>query len=472
MNPSADYVLYWMTAARRLHHNFALDRAVGWAEELGLPLVIFEPLRLGYRWSSERMHRFVVEGMRDNGAAAAAAGIRYVSYVERRRGDGRGLLEALAEHAALVVADEFPAFFLPRMLDAASAKLDALVESVDSNGIVPLRDPDRTFNTAASFRRHLQKTISPFLEQWPQADPLTVNVLRGATLPDLSRWELWDHTQPDAPLRLEFEENVPAVNSKGGAEAAQALLADFFTERFERYGNDRNQVDDGAASGLSPYLHFGHVSTHQIVREVLTRGGFEFGRPAPKATGSRAGWWGCSEPAESFLDELITWRELGFNRSFMDPDGYAEFSSLPTWARESMDVHRGDPRDAVYTLGQFDRAETHDEIWNAAQRELVQTGRMHNYLRMLWAKMIYAWSASPEDALEVMIHLNNKYALDGRDPNSYSGIFWTMGRYDRAWGPERPVFGKLRYMTSQSTRRKINLKKYLVRFGPPPPLFA
>ncbi|MFT6398043.1 MAG: deoxyribodipyrimidine photo-lyase [Bradymonadia bacterium] len=462
-----------MTSARRLDHNFALDRAVEWCEGLGLPLVIFEPLRLGYRWSSERMHRFVIEGMRDNGLAAAAAGVTYFPYVEPSRGAGRGLLKTLADRAAVVISDEFPAFFLPRMLDAAAAKLGVLLESVDSNGIVPLRSPERIFTTAASFRRHLQKTISPFLEQWPESLPLQEEVLRGADLPSLSGWAMWDYSNPDTPLELDFEAPVPAVSDvSGGSSAAAAQLRLFFDGRFERYDKDRNRVDDGAASGLSPYLHFGHISAHEIVRKTLELGGFEFDRVAPKSTGSRAGWWGCSPAAESFLDELITWRELGFNRSFMEPDSYADFSSLPAWARQSMDVHRDDPRDAIYSMEQFELSQTHDEIWNAAQRELVETGRMHNYLRMLWGKMIYAWSASPEDALEVMVHLNNKYALDGRDPNSYSGIFWTMGRYDRAWGPERPVFGKLRYMTSKSTRNKINLKRYLARFGPPPPLFA
>ncbi|MEM9696733.1 MAG: deoxyribodipyrimidine photolyase, partial [Myxococcota bacterium] len=146
-------------------------------------------------------------------------------------------------------------------------------------------------------------------------------------------------------------------------------------------------------------------------------------------------------------------------------DNYESYESLPDWAKTTIAEHVEDERPHVYSLEQFERADTHDEIWNAAQRELTTTGRMHNYLRMLWGKKIYEWSANPRDAIEVMVELNNKYALDGRDPNSYGGIFWVLGRYDRAWGPERPIFGKLRYMTSDSTRRKLRLKGYLDRYG-------
>ena len=169
-------------------------------------------------------------------------------------------------------------------------------------------------------------------------------------------------------------------------------------------------------------------------------------------------------PAESFLDELVTWREVGHNMCALRAD-HAEFESLPEWALTTIELHRDDPRPQLYDLDALTRSRTHDEIWNAAQRQLVAEGRMHNYLRMLWGKKIYEWSPTARDALAVMIELNNRYALDGRDPNSYSGIFWVLGRYDRAWGPERAVFGKLRYMTSDSTRRKLRLRKYLARWS-------
>ena len=167
---------------------------------------------------------------------------------------------------------------------------------------------------------------------------------------------------------------------------------------------------------------------------------------------------------ESFLDEVVTWREVGYGFCFHRSD-YAELESLPDWAQKTLAEHEGDKRPVTYELEQFENAETHDEIWNAAQRELRERGRIHNYLRMLWGKKILHWTRSPREALDVMIELNNKYAIDGRNPNSYSGIFWVLGRFDRAWGPERQIFGKVRYMTSDSTRKKLKLKKYLERWG-------
>ena len=183
-----------------------------------------------------------------------------------------------------------------------------------------------------------------------------------------------------------------------------------------------------------------------------------------KPNGKVNGFWGVSEDAEAFLDQLCTWREIGFNMCWREPN-YDRFESLPAWAQQTMNQHASDPREHVYSLEQLDASETHDKIWNAAQRQLVREGRIHNYLRMLWGKKIYQWSPTPQAALDAMVELNNKYALDGRDPNSYSGIFWVLGRYDRAWGPERPVFGKLRYMTSENTAKKHALGEYLKRYA-------
>ena len=172
-----------------------------------------------------------------------------------------------------------------------------------------------------------------------------------------------------------------------------------------------------------------------------------------------------SENAEAFLDQFVTWRELGYNMAWQRDD-YGRYESLPDWARKSLAEHADDDRPTVYTKEELAAGATHDELWNAAQGQLVREGVIHNYLRMLWGKKIFEWSPSPQDALEVMIELNNKYALDGRDPNSYSGIFWCLGRYDRPWGPERPVFGTVRYMSSRNTARKLRVGPYLDRHGP------
>jgi deoxyribodipyrimidine photo-lyase len=259
--------------------------------------------------------------------------------------------------------------------------------------------------------------------------------------------------------------DVPPADLAGGALAAAKAWRRFLGEGLADYPERRDEPDEEGTSGLSPYLHFGHMGTHRVFADLAEREGWDPGRLSPQAHGSRGGWWGMSPAAEAFLDQLVTWREVGFHTASKQ-EGYDRYESLPAWARATLEEHARDERDHLYALEEFERAATHDPLWNAAQRQLVREGRLHNRLRMLWGKKILQWTKSPRRALEVMIELNNKYALDGRDPNSYSGIFWVLGRYDRAWGPERPVFGKVRYMSSGNTARKCSLEGYLARYGP------
>ncbi len=466
-----EYVLYWMIAARRSTWSFALDHAIARATELDRPLLVFEPLRAGYPWASDRMHAFVLQGMADNAAAFAAAKITYLPYVEPAPGEGAGLLAALAAKACLVITDEQPGFFLPRMVAAAGAKLPVRLEQVDSNGILPLRAADKAYPTAASFRRHLQKTIHPFLVAQPAARPLAKlpRVVTGAAVPRAARrWQPASEallaTTPAALAQLAIDHTVAPVAYRGGAIAAAGVLDDFLDRKLARYGEGHNHPDDDAASGLSPYLHFGHVSAHEAVARVWRAAGWTPARLADKPTGSRTGWWGLPAGSESFLDELITWRELGYGFCFHRAD-YDRYASLPDWAQRTLAEHAHDPRPEQYSRAQLERAQTADPVWNAAQRQLLGEGRIHNYLRMLWGKNILAWSKSPQAALATLTELNNKYAIDGRDPNSYSGIFWTLGRFDRPWGPIRPIFGAIRYMTSASTLRKLHLRDYLARWS-------
>ena len=473
------FVLYWMIAARRSSYSHALDHALSRAAELDRPLVILEPLRAGYPWASDRLHAFVLAGMADNAAAFAAAGITYVPYVEPEPGRGRGLVEALARHACLVVTDEQPGFFLPRMVAAAGARLGVRLEQVDGNGLLPLRAADRAYPSAATFRRHLQRVLAPHLAADPSPSPLTRPPVAacGADVPGaiLRRWP----PAAEALLRgdaaalaaalaaLPIDHAVAPVPLRGGARAASRALDDFVAHRLARYAEARNETDPdaGAASGLSPYLHFGHVGAHAAAARVWRATGWDPARLAgARVTGRRVGWWGLPAGAEAVLDELVTWRELGYGFCFHRRD-FDRWSSLPAWARATLDAHAADPRPHLYTRQKLERAETHDPIWNAAQRQLLGEGRIHNYLRMLWGKKVLEWSRSPRAALATLIELNNKYAVDGRDPNSYSGIFWTLGRFDRPWGPVRPIFGTVRYMSSDATRRKLDLDAYLRRWG-------
>ncbi|PQO44371.1 deoxyribodipyrimidine photolyase [Blastopirellula marina] len=468
-----DFVLYWMIANRRTRCNFSLQRAVAWAQKLKKPLVIFEALRIDYPWASRRLHRFVLQGMADNAAAIEPTPALYYPYVEPTKNADHGLLAALAKQACVMVTDDFPCFFLPRMVSVVAKRVDVQLEAIDSNGLLPMKAGDRTFTVAHSFRRFLHHNLRDHLLEFPQEEPLA-----GAKIPraEASLIAAIQKKYPPAAKELlqasaealdalPIDQSVGDAVMDGGSEAAQQTLTTFVKSKLARYGDERNSPEADAASGLSPYLHFGHISAHDIFTQLVDREKWDVSKLSGKATGSREGWWKMSPGAESFLDELITWREVGYNMSSREKN-YDRYESLPDWAQETLADHAGDKRPHVYDLEKLEAGRTYDELWNAAQGQLVAEGRMHNYLRMLWGKKILEWSPSPQDALHVMIHLNNKYAVDGRNPNSYSGIFWCLGRYDRAWGPEREIFGKIRYMSSENTAKKIPVKRYIENYAP------
>ena len=470
VNPTGRYVLYLMVAHRRLGWNFALQHAVDWAVRLGRPLLVFETLPADEPWASDRLHQFAIDGMADTAAAARRRGMSYLPYVEPSRGAGTGLLARLASEAAVMVTDDVPAF-APARAVAAAASLGVRLEAVDGNGLLPIRLADRAFATAYAFRRYLQKTLPPHLGSRPEADPL-------ARLPDLppvdpaglvaERWRsategIMGGTTPLSSLPIDHA--VPPVAVRGGSVAAGRALDRFVAEGLRSYGAGRRDVEADVSSGLSAYLHHGHISSWQVVARVLDSEGW-LGVTAARPTGARQGWWGVSAAAEAFLDQVVTWRELGFNMCAAHPDTCDQYESLPSWAQATLGKHAADPRTYAYRPAALESGATHDALWNASQGQLREEGRIHNYLRMLWGKKILEWTASPREALAVMIELNNRFAVDGRDPNSYSGIFWTLGRYDRPWAPERPVFGTVRYMSSENTARKMRVERYIRRYAP------
>lgn len=465
----ARLVLYWMITARRARASHGLDRAIAWARELELPLVVLEPLRCDYPYASDRFHRFILEGMRDNALAFARTPALYYPWIERERGAGRGLLATLARSAAVVVADDSPIPWLHGMVRAAALAAPVLLEAVDHHGLLPLRASPRAFGHAHVFRRFLQRELPVHLAYGPRAEPFAGLALpRLAALPTevMARWPAARTDELEDPsaliAALPIDHSVRPIPDRGGSIAAHARLAEFLAEGLPRY-LERSSPDVDAASRLSSWLHFGHISSHEILEALSLHTGWSRADIATQPTGKREGFWNAGPAADSFLDELVTWREIGAVRCH-HTDDYARYEGLPGWAQTTLNVHRRDPRPAIYDLERLASAQTADRVWNAAQRQLLAEGRITNYLRMVWGKLVIAWTREPSEAFDALVTLNDRYSIDGRDPSSWANVGWVFGAYDRPWGPERPIYGKVRYMTSAAAQRKLRMKEWLARW--------
>ncbi|MGD8748214.1 MAG: hypothetical protein PVI44_07080 [Balneolaceae bacterium] len=467
---TGEFVLYWMQTNHRLQYNYALEYAVGWANKLNKPLLIYEELTCNYRWACDRFHRFYLEGMKEHFEETKGSDINYIPFVEKEVGQSKRFVGQLMERACYIVSDEFPVFFIRSRNEQLGENFGIPFATVDSNGLIPLGVTDKDPYSAYFFRKIMQKHFLECFTHPPKQNPLD-------ELENRSHWQipdaLSDQYQPvedslndieNVISGLAIRHDIPGLEIKGTRQAALGKLGQFINYGLFEYGDKRNDPDENKVSGLSPWLHFGKISEYEVVRAVLDHqpedwdlGNITFNN------GSRGGFFNGDSNIDKFLDEVITWREVGFHFAHHRPD-YAEFESLPDWALETLNEHKRDPREWIYSYEELEQSQTHDEIWNAAQTQLREEGIIHNYLRMLWGKKVIEWTPDPETALEYLIELNNQYAIDGRDPNSYSGIFWCFGRFDRAW-QERRVIGKIRYMTSESTRRKVKLKQYLNKYG-------
>lgn len=462
-NPAGAYVLYWTQASRRLSHNHALDYALRCASELRKPLVVYEGLRLDYPWASARLHRFVLEGMRDNARAAQRLGIAYWPFVETPDRPARGLVARLADRAALVVTDDFPCFVVPGQSEALARRADVPVFAVDASSVVPLSLLQPAVYAAAHLRPRIHKA---FAEAWAHraaAAPEVPKAARGHVEPPFEPWPADGLEALVGSLPVD-QAVVPVAGTPGGTTAGRARLAEFVAKRLPGYAASRSRPAapaDGHASGLSPYLHFGHLAIEEVAAAVL---GPDWTPDELRVDnrGKREGFFTDDADVNGFLDEALTWRDVGFQWHWTRRRDTEHLeTALPPWALATLRAHAGDARAFVYSRDEWEAAATHDPLWNAAQRELRATGTIHNYLRMLWGKKVIEWSRTPEDAYATLVHLNNKYALDGRDPNSYTGILWCFGLFDRPWAPERKVLGTLRYMSSENTARKFRVQPYL-----------
>ena len=483
INPNGKFILYWMTSCRRFNYNASLQHAISLSRDLKKPVLVVEAVSIKHKFANDRFLSFMVQGIMNNIRDYEDNGLTYIPWVEIKEKPGTRMLVSLSKYACCVVMDDYPTYTPNKILNSASKILDVRVDAGDSNGILPMKWSEKEFTTAYYFRKNMQKNLVDALQTIPNKNSM-IGVNEDLSLNDKDlkfleqeagfkstplEW-LWrvaegGKTGDDAMAEFPIDHSVPAVSTtKGGVDEARIRLQKFLNYKLNKYGDERNNPDDPAVSSLSPWLHFGHISSFEIIEKVflLENWGPDSLNHEDTGKGTRSGWWGTSESASSFLDQIITWRELGFNYAYNRPD-HATIETIPNWAKISMSEHLNDDR-LLYSLDELEQAETHDEVWNAAQRELVRTGQMHNYMRMLWGKKILEWSPNPETAAERMIYINDKWALDGRDPNSYTGIFWVLGRHDRAWG-ERPIFGKVRYMSSESAMRKLKLKNYLEKYS-------
>lgn len=450
---TGEFVLYWVQITLRARENPAFNFAVEQANRLQQPVLVYHGLRSGYPWANDRFHTFILQSARDLAGEFREMGVQYEFFLERDRAwNGESPLIQLARRASLVVTDFFPTFTIPRQ----TARLRAILEesaaagtgrsippvvAIDSATVVPVAALGRQFSGARAIRPALLEALPHYLHPVGTALPRKNRRIEVPfQSPDLSDVASLvascsiDHTVP------------PSLLFRGGARAAQGKLSDFLASGLPRYEEERNNPVSNTASGLSPYLHFGNISPQEIL--------------------IRAREAGPEKSYVAFQDQLLTWRELAFNFAYHDPR-HRDPDSIPAWARKELEDHSADPRQTLYSAEQLERAETGDELWNSAQRSYLRDGYMHNYMRMLWGKAVLQWTADWRDAYRILEHLNNKYSLDGRDPNSYAGIGWIFGKFDRPFY-RRPIYGLVRYMSLRAAAKKFDARAYVERFAAQP----
>lgn len=431
-------VLYFMDRDRRLHYNWALLHAQNSALESDSQLHILYALPKTFLSSTWRQYHFLIEGLKELSEEAKKYNIRFETLV----GEPYDVvLDYEKRHNVSHVITDFSPLKTPRRWrENIAKKSDVLVEEVDAHNIVPCWETSPKLEFAAyTIRPKIHKKLEYFFHSIPN-----LSVHPQKIEPAKTDWE-------QIEKQLDIDRSVPMTDwITPGEKAAKKAMNLFLEEKIHDYTEMRNDPNANATSNLSPYLHFGQLSAQQLAIEAEER--------APKHAGV-------------FLEEMIVRRELSDNFCFYNSD-YDSFAGFHPWAQKTLDEHREDKREYVYTKEDFKMAKTHDNLWNAAQKQIIETGKIHGYMRMYWAKKILEWTQSPEKAMEIAIYLNDKYALDGCDPNGYSGIAWSIGGvHDRAWN-EREVYGKIRYMNSNGCKRKFDTKQYIDKYLPASSSFA
>ena len=429
------YTLYWMQRAQRAHYNHALEHAIRLANENGLPLLAAFALTPRFPAGNRRSYAFMLEGLRQTQADLAARGIPLLL----RRGQPSAAIAELAADAACVVTDRGYLRVERAWRQELARGLACRLTQVETDAVVPADvTSDKEEYAARTIRprihRHLATYLAPLEETPLERDglehPLAQAAPCGATPALLDDLDLPPEPQPVAAWR-------------GGPDVAQRLLDAFIAGGLARYADDRNQPASATTSGLSPYLHFGQISPLDVALRVRAH---EAAHP---------------ESVAAFLEELVVRRELAINMCLHHP-AYDRLACLPDWARATLAEHAADPRPVAYSAAQLEAGQTHDPYWNAAQREMRLTGKMHGYMRMYWGKKLLEWTPDPATGYDLAVALNDRYELDGRDPNGYAGVAWCFGKHDQAW-KERPIFGKVRYMNAKGLEHKFDMAAYVER---------
>jgi len=430
---SGRYVLYWMQQSQREEYNHALEYAIQQANRLKLPLLVVFSLVTDYPEANLRHFTFMLEGLIETRSALLKRGIKLII----RKGTPDSVVLPLAKMASLVICDCGYLRHQRQWRSTLAAHATCLVTQVESDVIVPVDvASNKTEYAARTIRPKINRLAPKYINSFrrtPVKHNWTDSAIKGESIEELKQ-QISSHS---------FYQHVEAVSHffKGGTGEAKKKFENFLEFSLAKYNDNSNQPQTNDISQMSPYLHFGQISPLYLATKILKTG------------------LHLAEPAEAFLEQLIVRRELAINFVYFTPD-YDKFSSLPDWAKVSLNIHRADRREYIYNTQMLEDAATHDPYWNAAMREMTSTGFMHNYMRMYWGKKILEWSTSPQQAYETTLYLNNKYFLDGRDANSYTGVAWIFGKHDRPW-KERSIFGKVRYMNSAGLERKCDIKAYV-----------
>lgn len=424
-------VAYWMSRDQRVNDNWALLFARELAILNSAPLVVIFCLAPAFLGATIRHYSFLIGGIRGVADALRKKNIAFILLAGNPSEEIPRWINL--QGVSSLVTDFDPIRIKREWKDAVAKKIGIPFYEVDAHNIVPCWAVSQKQEYGAyTLRPKIQRLLAEYMVDFPPLKPHPVQW--NGKPPSID----WNKIYQSLPV----DRSVPEVNwIEPGEQKARETLDQFLNERLRNYDKNRNDPTLNGQSCLSPYLHFGHISAQRVALET------------EKAVAGR-------EVKRVFLEELIVRRELSDNFCFYNPQ-YDKIEGFPGWAKQTLDKHRGDRREYLYTIDQFECAESHDPLWNAAQMEMVKRGKAHGYMRMYWAKKILEWTASPEDALEIAIQLNDRYELDGRDPNGYTGIAWSIGGvHDRAWG-ERPVFGKIRYMSYNGCKTKFDIKKYI-----------